>query len=95
MPLNKGCSISALRENISKLVGEGYPQDQAVAAAMETLRSSCKKLDKPMPDMGEIVPPDFDDTDLEAVVRVLLAKEAEKQGRATDVWGIFDFGKES
>lgn len=94
MPLNKGCSVKALRDNISKLVGEGFPQDQAVAAAMETLRSFCKKLGKPMPDMGEIVPPDFDDDNLETIVRVLLAEETEKQARATDVWGIFNYGKE-
>ncbi len=95
MPLNKSCSVKALRDNISRLVTEGFPQDQAVAAAMETLRSSCRGLGKPVPDMGEIVPPDFDDEDLEAVVRVLLAEEAEKQQRATDIWGVFDFGKES
>jgi hypothetical protein len=53
MPLNKGCSVTAFRNNISQLVGEGYPQDQAVAIALETLRKTCKQQKKPLPDIGE------------------------------------------
>jgi len=41
MPLRKECSMEAFQENIRKMIREGYPREQAVAAAYETLRRAC------------------------------------------------------
>lgn len=43
MPLAKGTSRETVSRNISKMVREGYPQKQAVAASLETQRRSKRK----------------------------------------------------
>lgn len=40
MPLKKGKSEKVISSNIKKMRHEGYPQDQAVAAAMTTAKKS-------------------------------------------------------
>jgi len=40
MPLKRGKSKKVISENIRTLRHEGYPQDQAVAIAMEKARES-------------------------------------------------------
>jgi len=46
MPLKKGKSQKAISANIGILRDEGYPQKQAVAAALETKRTAEKKAGK-------------------------------------------------
>ena len=43
MPLLRGSSRDVIQENIRILRGEGIPEDQAIAMAMEEARRSAKK----------------------------------------------------
>lgn len=43
MPLKRGSSQKIISENISMLRNEGFPQDQAVAIAMQRARKRRKR----------------------------------------------------
>ena len=43
MPLKKGSSRKTVSSNIRKMMREGYPQKQAVAASLSTARKSSRK----------------------------------------------------
>ena len=44
MPLKKGKSKKVVSENIKEMMHSGYPQKQAVAAALSTARKGGKKM---------------------------------------------------
>ena len=95
-PLNNGCSLSAFRANISELVSSGYSNKQAVAIAAEALRASCKKFNKPMPELGEIVPPAWENEAPCCAAELDPDKEGKKADfpfRPTTVWGVSDYKK--
>lgn len=49
MPLEKSSSKGAVSRNIRKMKAEGYPQKQAVAAALDTQRRAKKPRKKKRP----------------------------------------------
>jgi hypothetical protein len=46
MPLKKGKSKKTISKNIKEMKKAGYPQDQAVAASLDTARKSGAKIPK-------------------------------------------------
>jgi len=44
MPLKKGKTQKTINENIREMVDAGHPQEQAVAAALDTARKSGAKI---------------------------------------------------
>lgn len=46
MPLKKGGSSKTISSNIREMKASGYPQKQAVAAALDTARRSGAKIPK-------------------------------------------------
>jgi len=48
MPLTPGSSQKAVSSNIKKLKGEGYPQKQAIAIAMDKAKKNESKIGKPV-----------------------------------------------
>lgn len=47
MPLKKGYGRKTIGKNIAKMMGEGKPKKQAIAASLDTARRSAKKAGKP------------------------------------------------
>ncbi len=54
MPLNRACSLDALRENIATELEAGRTRDQAVAIAYSTLREACAELSLPVPSEKDV-----------------------------------------
>jgi len=46
MPLKKGKSNKTVSSNVKKLMGEGYPQKQAVAISLSTAKRKKKGMKK-------------------------------------------------
>ena len=53
MPLQRACSLDALRANISELIQAGHSRDEAVAIAHATLRESCASSGEPIPSIKD------------------------------------------
>ena len=53
MPLHRGASHEAVSENIRILRAEGFPQQQAVAIALDTARKYAKPKKKPAKRAGK------------------------------------------
>jgi hypothetical protein len=46
MPLKKGTSRATISENIAEMIESGHPQQQAIAASLDTARRSGAKIPK-------------------------------------------------
>ena len=75
----------------------GYSNIQAVSIAMKLLQKSCDIDGVMLPDLGEIVPPDWDDSPVEApccgakLDPEIESKKADFPFRPTGIWGVFNY----